>query len=217
MPNFPIEHSARVNAFLEKAAAQRPRGRLIFALDATHSRQPTWDTAARLQAEMFHEAGRIGQLSVQLVFYRGLDQCSHSAWTHDAQGLARAMSKISCQAGETQIGKILAHVRHEHQREPVAGVVFVGDALEESASALYEAAAGLPPLIMFQEGSDSEVAAAFKELARLTRGAHFTFDADAARHLSELLCAVAMFAIGGIEALRDMRGEGAQKLLQQLK
>jgi hypothetical protein len=105
MPNFPIEHSARVNAFLEKAAAQRPRGRLIFALDATHSRQPTWDTAARLQAEMFHEAGRIGQLSVQLVFYRGLDQCSHSAWTHDAQGLARAMSKISCQAGRPKLEK----------------------------------------------------------------------------------------------------------------
>ena len=48
------------------------RGRLIFALDATMSRQPTWDTACRLQADMFREAAAIGGLDVQLLYFRGL-------------------------------------------------------------------------------------------------------------------------------------------------
>src|SRR5262249_59366609 len=50
---------AQVRAF-ERGPATGRRGRLIFALDATMSRQPTWDTACRLQADMFLEAQAIG-------------------------------------------------------------------------------------------------------------------------------------------------------------
>ena len=47
--------SAEVDAFLAKMTdlSTQPAangGRLIFALDATASRQPTWDTACQLQA-----------------------------------------------------------------------------------------------------------------------------------------------------------------------
>ena len=47
----PRAKSGEVDAFLAQARAMAPatvaggRGRLIFALDATMSRQPTWDTA----------------------------------------------------------------------------------------------------------------------------------------------------------------------------
>jgi hypothetical protein len=47
-------------AELKKLSPSSPRGRLIFALDATASRQPTWDTACELQADMFREAGTVG-------------------------------------------------------------------------------------------------------------------------------------------------------------
>src|SRR5258707_8615943 len=47
------------------------RGRIIFALDATMSRQETWDTACKLQAEMFREDAAGGGRQFQLVFYRG--------------------------------------------------------------------------------------------------------------------------------------------------
>ena len=53
---------AEIDAFLAKVKGLAPtgepgrRGRLIFALDATMSRQPLWDTACRLQADMFREA-----------------------------------------------------------------------------------------------------------------------------------------------------------------
>ena len=59
---------ADVEAFLGQVAALDPavkgseRGRLIFALDATMSRQPTWDQACQLQAEMFREAAIVGGL-----------------------------------------------------------------------------------------------------------------------------------------------------------
>jgi hypothetical protein len=51
------------------------RGRLIFAVDATASRQPTWDLAAQLQAQMFATIDALGGLDVQLVYYRDLGEC----------------------------------------------------------------------------------------------------------------------------------------------
>src|SRR5262245_16642685 len=81
--NTPATRSSRadIDAFLGEvkrltpATAAGQRGRLIFALDATMSRQPTWDTACRLQADMFREAASIGGLAVQLVYYRGPAEC----------------------------------------------------------------------------------------------------------------------------------------------
>src|SRR5688500_13880995 len=66
--------------FVAKVRATAPAnasssGRLIFALDATMSRQPTWDMACTLQADMFREAGSIGGLVVRLVYFRGLGEC----------------------------------------------------------------------------------------------------------------------------------------------
>src|SRR5262245_52864941 len=84
------------------------RGRLIFALDATASRQPTWDTACKLQAEMFHEVASARGLDLQLVFYRGLGECRASRWISNPEQLAKTMSQIVCRAGETQIGKVLS-------------------------------------------------------------------------------------------------------------
>jgi hypothetical protein len=52
------------------------RGRIIFALDATASREETWDTACKLQADMFREVAAAGGLDVQLVYYRGDSQCA---------------------------------------------------------------------------------------------------------------------------------------------
>ena len=70
-------NSAEVDAFLRKVAALpsvRPeggRGRLVFAMDATASREPSWDRAAAIQGEMFEVTAALGGLDVQLVFYRG--------------------------------------------------------------------------------------------------------------------------------------------------
>jgi hypothetical protein len=221
---------AEINAFLERVKGLPPtvepgrRGRLVFALDATMSRQPLWDTACRLQADMFHEAAAIGGLDVQLVYYRGLGECRASRWVSQAERLGALMERIECRGGHTQIGRILAHVRGETQSGKVQALVFVGDAMEEKLDDLCESAGALGllgvPALMFQEGSDPIAERAFREIARLTRGAYCRFDPGAAHQLAELLRAAAAFAAGGMRALADLsacRDAGARKLLSQLR
>jgi hypothetical protein len=221
---------AEIDVFLNRvkelgpAVASGQRGRLIFALDATMSRQPTWDTACRLQADMFREAGAAGGLDVQLVYYRGLAECRASPWVAEPKRLGALMSRIDCQGGHTQIRKVLAHARRENDALKIAVLVFIGDAMEESLDDLCAAAGELGlrniKAFMFQEGYDPVCEKAFREVARLTAGAFCRFRPGAAHELSELLRAAAAYAAGGMKALADLkarRSSGAVKLLEQLK
>src|SRR3569623_3600797 len=106
------------------------KGRLIFALDATMSRQPTWDMACALQADMFREAAAIGSLDIRLVYYRGLSECRATGWISDSAKLAQLMRRIDCRGGDTQIGKVLSDARRDAVAAAVRAVVFVGDAME---------------------------------------------------------------------------------------
>jgi hypothetical protein len=218
--------SSDVDAFLSAAAALAPsetvagRGRMIFALDATMSRQPTWDTAQRLQGEMFEEAGKVGGLDVQLAYFRGFNECRASRWVSDARALRDLMTGIDCRGGHTQIGKILTHARRETARHKVNVLVFVGDALEEKIDDLAAKAGELGLLgvkgFVFQEGRDALVERGFREIARLTGGAYARFDTNAAGELSRLLRAAAIYAAGGMKALAK-GGAEARLLLSQMK
>jgi hypothetical protein len=230
----PTTLSPRVAALLEKT--RRSRGRLIFALDATASREAMWDMASQLQSQMFEEAAKIGGLDVQLVHYRGTDEFHHTAWLGDTQALIREMTAIRCASGATKIAQVLRHIRAENLREKVSAAVFVGDACEEMRGGLYDAAANLNvPLFLFQEGENlalyidprtgdvrsddppQTVENVFRELARLTNGAYGKFNVGAAKQLGELLRAVAAFAVGGIAALANQHTDSARKLLGQMK
>ncbi len=221
---------ADVDAFLNSVKALGPavkagtRGRLVFALDATMSRQPTWDQACTLQAEMFREAAATGGLDIQLAYFRGLAECRASPWVAEPERLGALMSRIDCRGGHTQIAKILAHTRRENDKAKIGALVFVGDAMEESLDDLCAGAGELAlrsvPAFMFQEGYDPVCEQAFRELARLTRGAYCRFAPGAAHELGELLRAAAAYAAGGMKALADLQARhstGAAKLLQQLK
>jgi hypothetical protein len=152
---------------------------------------------------------------------RDLSECRSSKWVTDPDQLARLMTRIDCRAGETQIGKVLAHARRETELLKVSALVFVGDACEEEEDKLLPAAHELGrlcvPTFMFQEGESPEVEHVYREIARLTRGAYCRFDSGAAVQLAELLRAVAVYAAGGIAALAARRDPGAIKLLGQLK
>jgi len=217
-----------IAAFVAKARAMSPhaagaKGRLVFALDATMSRQPTWDMACTLQADMFREAAALGSLDIRLVYYRGLSECRATGWISDSAELARLMGKISCQGGNTQIGKVLSEARREAVASAVRAVVFVGDAMEENVDALCAKAGELGllkvPVFMFQEGHDVAAEQAFREIARLTGGTWCRFDPGAAAQLRELLRAAAAYAAGGRAALQllSKTGSGAAKLLGQMK
>jgi hypothetical protein len=217
-----IATSADVDAFLANIRQHRSgaTGRLIFALDATASRQPTWNAACQLQAEMFREVGNIGTLNIQLLYYRGLSECKASRWTSRPDELLRLMERIMCCAGRTQIGKVLAHAKKETQLLKVAALVFVGDALEENPDTLVPAASELGrlgvPAFVFQEGNDRTVERVFRQIASYSHGAYCRFDAGAAKQLGELLRAVALFAVGGVKALEGRTDAASVKLIGQL-
>lgn len=199
--------------FLEKAnelavtADTNGGGRLMFALDATASRQPTWDTACNLQGQMFESAEQVGNLHIQLCFYRGYREARFSGWFDKAVELHRVMQKVQCAGGLTQIKRVLRHALDEHQRQPVSALVFVGDCVEENPDLLCDLAGQLGihrlPVFVFQEGYDTDAEPVFREIARLSGGAWCRFDQNSAQQLQDLLSAVAVFAAGGKKALQD--------------
>ena len=222
--------STEVDAFLRdlhNAPAVRPeggRGRLIFALDATASREPTWDRACRLQGEMFEATAALGGLDVRLMFYRGFSECKASRWMSTAADLHRAMRAVSCLGGETQIERILGHTIAETQKRRVNALVFVGDAMEENVDRLCRQAGELGllgvPIFLFHEGSDPRAERAFRQMAKLSRGAYLRFDAASADRLKELLGAVAVYAAGGYRALAaygERKGGEVLRLTAQLR
>jgi hypothetical protein len=222
-------NSAEVADFVAKVKALSPaagaaRGRLLFAMDATMSRAPTWDMALALQSEMFRAVKEIGSLEVQLMYFRGAGEARASRWVANADALAGLMRQVACHGGFTQIGKVLTHSRRESEKTKISALVYVGDAVEESIDELAGRAGELAllgvPAFLFQEGDDPNATRAFKEIARLTKGAHCRFGPGSAAELRELLTAVAVYAAGGRQALERLLaksgGGGAQRLLGQM-
>jgi hypothetical protein len=225
-PPSPASREGEVANFVRRVKELGPntgagRGRLVFAMDATMSRQPTWDMGLALQADMFKAVKAVGGLDVQLVYFRGSGECRASKWVSDPDALAALMTRVACAGGYTQIRKVLSHARSEAQKRPVSALVYVGDCMEEEIDDLCGRAGELAllgvPVFLFQEGEDARAQTAFREIARLTKGAYCRFDAGSAAQLRELLAAVAVYAAGGRKALQALSGRGARALLQQLK
>lgn len=225
-----VSSEGDVSSFIAQMKARAPkqatgRGRLVFAMDATMSRQPTWDMALGLQSDMFQAVAEVGGLDVQLVYFRGAGECRASKWVSDPTSLARLMTTVTVAGGFTQIGKVLSHARQETEKRRVDALVYVGDCMEEDIDQICGRAGELAllgvPVFLFQESRDATAEQAFREVARLTNGAYCRFDAGAARQLRDLLSAVAVYAAGGRVALKDLSrrsgGRGAQLLLEQLR
>jgi hypothetical protein len=214
--------TGEVDAFLRKVAATPVRsagggGRLIFAMDATASREPTWDQAAQIQADMFSETADLGGLEIQLCYYRGILEFESSAWYREAEVLRKRMTRVFCAAGLTQIGRVLRHAMDQAGRGKVDALVFVGDCVEESADELAGLAGQLGllglPAFVFQEGRDPAAERSFRQIARLTGGAYCHFDASSPQTLRDLLSAVAVYAAGGRKALEQLgRRRGGEVL-----
>ena len=221
---------ADIDAFLGKVAAAPAvrtsgrKGRLIFAMDATASREPSWRQACEIQSEMFQQTDRLGGLEVQLCHYRGLSEFRASPWLSGSAELQARMSAVTCLGGHTQIRKVLRHTLAEHRSRRVNALVFVGDCMEESVDDLCQIAGQLGlhnvPVFLFHEGLDAGARRAFEQIARLTNGACCAFDAGSARQLGDLLAAVAVYAAGGRAALEQFsssRGEAVKRLTSQLR
>ncbi len=223
---LPADGSSRadIDAFLQKVAATPPTkpagrpGRLLFAIDATASREPTWDMACQIQSEMFASTDDIGGLQVQLAFYRGFGEMKVTQWLYSADDLVRRMVKVRCLAGRTQIRKLLRHALKETRSQKVDALVFVGDVVEEDIDELGHVAGQLglvgTPVFVFHEGGEATSRRAFEQIAKLSGGAYCGFDAGSAQQLRELLAAVAVFSAGGRRALETLGRERGGRILQ---
>jgi hypothetical protein len=230
-PHLPVQSGAKdVDDFLQKVAAtpvtKAPgsRGRLMFAIDATASREPTWDMACHLQSEMFEETAALGGLDVKLVYYRGFGECRSSPWVSNSHDLVDRMNRVTCLGGRTQIRKVLRHAMKETRIKPVDAMVFVGDCVEEDVDRLCHIAGELGLLgvrvFVFHEGGEPNARRTFKQIAQLTGGAYCPFDAGSARQLRTLLSAVAVYAAGGRPALEDFgrkHGDEVRRITHQIK
>lgn len=229
LPTTPAS-SEEVAAFVDKVktmpAVRTPgqRGRLLFALDATASRQPAWDRAARLHGEMFAATQSLGGLEIQLCWYCGFGEFYATPWLRDSGRLMAVMGSVTCQAGETQLRKVLKHALKETRTKKVNALVFVGDSFEEDIDQVGALAGEMGlrgvPAFMFHEGGNPASAYAFQQVARLSNGAFCNFDGSSPRALKELLGAVAVFAAGGIPALEDLgrrQGGAVLRIADQMK
>ena len=218
-----------VAAFLERlASTPAPHaggrlGRLIFAMDATASRQMSWDRACHIQSQMFIETAKLGGLEIQLAYYRGYNEFHAAPWHRTGDALLKEMQRVSCAGGLTQLGKVLRHACNETKKSKVDALVFVGDAFEEEIDQVCHIAGELGvlgvPCFMFHERGRQRAGNAFRQIAQLTRGAYCLFDASSPQQLRDLLAAVAVFASGGRKALTDFSqkaGQPVRLLLEQL-
>ncbi|WP_299195645.1 VWA domain-containing protein [uncultured Amphritea sp.] len=211
-----------IEEFLQQAqqlaAPVHGNARMIFALDATASRERTWDHACHLQSEMFLQTQELGKLAIQLCHYGGLSSFSASGWLQDTNSLLNRMNSVKCLGGHTQIARLLEHSLKQTRQQPVQAIIFIGDCVEEPVDFLCQLSGQLgihsTPLFIFQEGRDITAARAFKQMAKLSGGAYCRFDDSSAATLKALLSAVAVYATGGRRALLEYAKKGDPDILQ---
>ena len=200
--------------------AAEPRAKLVFAFDATASREMAWGTSTALTDALL--AALPGQLDVALAVHGGSKVHTFTGFESDAGKLRDRAAGVRCKAGHTRFLPILLRVL---ETEGVGIVVYVGDVLEESHRQARKIAAALGArnirLIILHDTGSRDVGGEeiFAEMARLTEGAVLPFDASALPRLRELLAAVAVLAVGGTEMLAKKRDTmpAARLLLQHLK
>jgi len=215
-----LSTNTSVNAFLtaskQHMAKPQGQGRLLFAMDATASREAAWDMACQIQSEMFAAAAG---LEVSLCYYRGIGEFHTFPWSQNSTVLQQQMLTVSCLAGRTQIERVLRHAVNQGSKQKMKAVVLVADYFEESIDTIADAAACLGllgiPLFIFQEGHDATTEKAFRHLSQLSNGAYCRFDNNSLAQLRELLAAVASYAVGGLKALQQ-HDKGTNTLLKQL-
>ena len=225
-PKVPTKRSSKgdVAAFLKQVAGTPARatsgknGRLIFAMDATASRGPSWAQAMAIQTDMFQEAANVGGLDVQLVYYRGVMDFGASPWIGNAEQIVRLMQSVSVLGGATQIERVLRHAAAEAKRGKVNALVFIGDAVEELPDQIAAAAGEVSlrgvPVFVFHEGGLEPAGSVFRQIAHITRGAYSSFDANSPQQLRDLLKAVAVYAAGGHRALESYGQKSSKSVLR---
>ncbi|HET6308476.1 MAG TPA: hypothetical protein VFG12_14900 [Rhodopila sp.] len=203
----------------ETGAPDRPR--LVFAVDATASREPAWKAARQVTDALVKALP--GALDVALAVHGGSRVHTFTAFTSNPATLRDRAAGITCQAGITRLLPILAtSLKHPNLRV----IIYIGDVFEESLPQARNLADSLgaqhTKLIVLHDTADPSArrdADLFWDLAHRTGGCVLPFDATAPNRLRDLLSAVAVYAVGGEKLLRERQHDlpAAVALLEHLR
>jgi hypothetical protein len=203
---------------METGAPSRPR--LVFAVDATASREPAWKAARQVTDALVKALP--GELDVALAVHGGSRVHTFTAFTSDAATLRDRAAGVACEAGLTRLLPIL---NASLKQQAVKVIVYIGDVFEENLPHGRQLADSLgargTKLIVLHDTADPSArrdAEIFWDLAKRTGGCVLPFDANAPGRLRDLLAAVAVYAVGGEQLLRERRDAlpGAVALLENL-
>jgi hypothetical protein len=201
-------------------AGNSSRPRLVFAVDATASREPAWAAARQVTDSLVKALP--GELDVSLAVHGGSRVHTFTEFTSNASVLRDRAAGVTCQAGLTRLLPILAT---SLKQPSVRVIIYIGDVFEESLPHGRDLANQLgsrgTKLFVLHDTSDASArrdAEIFWDLAKRTGGCVLPFDANAPGRLRDLLSAVAVYAVGGEKLLRERRQAlpGAVALLEHL-
>ncbi|HEX5660112.1 MAG TPA: hypothetical protein VFX59_23110 [Polyangiales bacterium] len=193
-------------ALVAAALAPRGRPRLVFALDATASREPAWEAAKATSDALF--LALPGQLDVALAVHGGSRLKVFSDFVSEPSSLRDRAAGLSCEAGTTRIIEIMERCC---EAKDVKVLVYIGDVFEESAESAESAATalrlrGTRVLILHDDKRALDVEPSrvvFQRIAKITGGAVLPFDASSVEALRALLEAIAALAVGGVKLLEQ--------------
>ena len=204
-------------AYNDAARAREHLNGICFVIDATGSRQASWQQAQRTQAEMFDAVKTAGNLKLSIVCHRGgsVKDLGSFASPDDAK---RRMAEVSCESGNT---RIVDSLQSALGKKP-STIIMVGDCFEESFTDLQKVCTQLAAqkirVYAFVEGNESSGQRAYKMAADMTDGIFQPFGSGL--DLSDLCVAAAVFDVGGQQAFDKLIAsghKGAKALEHQVK
>lgn len=217
--------AATEKEIIESAIATQSRPRLLFAMDATASREGAWNVAKEITGTMFEAVP--GALDVALAWHSGGRLQQVTPFSPDTRSFLEKVHAVRCVAGGTALKEILARATSTVR---LKALIYIGDCFEENASEALELAKQLKlrgvRCFLFHDrssmvqGYDVDTASkVFGEIARITGGALLPFDESAPELVKQLLEAIAYYAAQGMKALqaKSKTLPAARLLLEQMK
>lgn len=194
---------------LAKAIAHQERPRLLFAMDATASREASWNVAKEITGAMFEAVP--GELDVALAYHSGGRLREMTPFSSEARAFLDKVQAVRCSAGRTALNEILDKAAKAPR---IKALIYIGDCFEEDPAEAIEIAQqlklkGVRCFIFHDTSSQSQgydtqsAHRVFEQIARITGGALLSFDETSPDLVRELLAAIAIYAAQGIKALQQ--------------
>lgn len=193
---------------------------MVFAIDATASREPAWEAAKATTDGLF--AALPGALDVALAVHGGSRVKVFGSFVAYARALRDEAAGIVCEAGATRLIEIMDRTC---AAAAVKVLVYIGDVFEESAEDAERVATALrlrgTRVVILHDAKDGEHLESrlvFDRIAAITGGAVVPFAAPSVERLRETLEAIGVLVAGGMKLLRQhaTNSPAASQLLKRL-